>query len=229
MSFLNVATESAFVDLDDGTTAYYPHGFGCGRIISSEKRKKMVFQTHRRNIIIGMVLGLLTALSPLIFLQLGFTLLFANVVVIATVIPLAAIQVYLNHREVTDLPKTEVKLNYSKARAKSVRIAPLIFWKGLLFVGLCLMPFYVTMRTWFSDQLDDHEKTTKFAGSMLIVSFLATFQGWYGYQSYKIEEPTLKFRETHELKDINCKDEKEQIQELIIKEPFDSMDKLSSV
>ena len=231
MRFLDRFTESFFADQEDGSTIHYPNGtFGSGRIITCEKRKKEVFIAHRRNLVIsGVCIGVVTGVGPLLLMLLGCSVEFAHGMAFIACIPIFYFQIYFNRREVADLPKTNIKLNVANARARSVRSFPLIFWKGLLVVGLYVILLYFTIRVWFPDQLRGVQKTTTFAISIIVFSITLIHQGWNGCRSYKIEEPTLKFRETHELEDINCEDEKEQIEELIIKQQPDSLDTLNSV
>ena len=231
MRFLDRFTESVFADQEDGSTIYYPNGrFGSGRIITCEKRKKEVFIAHRRNLLIsGVSAEIVVVLVTVLLIWLGCSVTFAFGMSVVANILVVGFQIYFNHREVADLPKTDIKLNIANARMKSVRSFPLIFWKGLLVVGLCLMPFYFTTRIWFPEQLNPFEKTTKYTISVIALSLILTCQGWNGCRSYGIRIPTLKFRETHELEYINCEDEKEQIEELIIKQQPDSLDTLNSV
>ena len=228
MGYLDRSTEAVFADQEDGSTIYFPNGiFGPGRIITCEKRKKEVFIAHRRSIIFGVFVGVILGLAPLQLIWLGFSLIYAYGIAVVVCVAFTGMQVYLNRVRVADLPQTDIKMNVKSARAKSFRTLPLIYWKMSLGFGLVMMPLYFTLRLWFPDQLGPHEKTTKYALSMVVLALLITCQGWYGYQSYKIEEPTLKFRET-QLEDINCEDEKEQIEELIIKgqqpDPSDTLD-----
>ena len=231
MGFFDRMAEAVFADQEDGSTLYYPCGMlGYGRIITCEKRKKEVFKAHRKSIIIGLFVGFLLGLSPLLLIQLGFSVVFAYSVIAVACITVCSIQLYLNKARVADLPKTDVKLNFASAHAKSVRSLPLIFWKFSLVLGLGLIPLYVTIRVCFPDHLDSHTKSTKYVIFLVVLSLLLTCQGWYGFRSYKMEEPTLVFRETNELEDINCEGEKEEIEELIIKEQQpEPSDKLDSV
>ena len=228
MGYLDRTTEAVFADQEDGSTIYFPSGIlGPGRIITCEKRKKEVFIAHRRSLIFGLLVGVFLGLAPLQLFWLGFSVIYAYGITVVACVVVSGIQLYLNKVRVADLPQTDIKMNVKSARAKSVRSLPLIYWKISLGFGLVMMPLYFTLRLWFPDQLDPHEKTTKYALFMVVLALLITCQGWFGYRSYQIEEPTLKFRET-QLEDINCEDEKEQIEELIIKEqqpdPSDSLD-----
>ena len=223
MRFLDKQAEASFTDQEDGSTIFYPCGrVVSGRIITCERRKMEVFEVHRRIILAELlaatVFGIVVAL-------LSLQLIFVVGITAVACIPAVGFQIYFNHRVVADLPKTDIKMNITNSRAKSVRCLPLIFWKADIVFGVCLTMLTLTIRVWFSHLLKPYQRTVINTILLFLICLFFILWGWYGYQLYKIEEPTLKFRETHELKDINCEDEKHA---LIIKEQSDPSDRLDS-
>ena len=195
MEYFNKISESAFVDQDDGSTIYYPNGsLSFGRIIECEKRKKLIFSKHKTNLIIGILLGIVVGLLPVLMVHEGVPVAVAYCVLFVAIIPACAFHMFLNLMGVSDLPISEKKINPKIAGAKAVRSCPLVCWRIMFTVGIVMMPIYFTLLVWFPNQLRSHERTNEFTIFIVVLSVLAICQGWYGCKLYRIDEPTLQFR-----------------------------------